>query len=82
LVAKGALERAELDCLADEDARARRRERDALKRGEEDVELQEQMAQEIARLFPGCPADRALAIAQRGQESRDLARGDHPRVPT
>src|ERR1019366_10176219 len=63
LVEGGPLERAEVECLADEDARARRRERDALKRVEEDVELQAQMGQEIARLFPGCPADRALAIA-------------------
>src|SRR5450755_3203941 len=62
LVEEGALERAEVECLADEDARARRRERDALKRVDEDVELRAQMAQEIARLS-GCPADRALAIA-------------------
>jgi hypothetical protein len=61
--ARGALERAEVQCLADEDARARRRERDALKRVDEDATLEAQMAQEIARLFPGCPADRALAIA-------------------
>ena len=58
-----ALERAELDSLEDEDARARRRERDALKRVDEDGELQARMALEIARLFPGCPADRARAIA-------------------
>ena len=31
LVEEGALERAEVECLEDEDARARRRERDALK---------------------------------------------------
>jgi hypothetical protein len=63
LVEEGALERAEVDCLADEDVRARRRERDALKRVDEDVALQAQMAQEMAHLFPGCPAHRALAIA-------------------
>jgi len=63
LVEEGALERAEVECLEDEDARARRRERDALKRVDEDVELEAQMAQEIACLFPGCPADRARAIA-------------------
>jgi hypothetical protein len=63
LAEEGALERAEIECLADEDARARRRERDELRRVDEDVELQARMAQEIARLFPGCPADRALAIA-------------------
>ena len=58
-----ALEHAEVECLEDEDARARRRARDALKRVDEDGELQARMAQEIARLFPGYPADRALAIA-------------------
>jgi hypothetical protein len=63
LVEERALERAEVECLVDEDARARRRERDALKRVDEDVELEAQMALEIARLFPGCPADRARAIA-------------------
>jgi hypothetical protein len=62
LVEEGALERAEADCLADEDARGRRREREELKRVAEDVELQAQMTQEITCLFPGCPADRALAI--------------------
>ena len=63
LVEERALERAEVDSLKDEDARARRRERDALKRVDEDGELQARMALEIARLFPGCPADRARAIA-------------------
>jgi hypothetical protein len=64
LVQESALDRAEEMCLADEDARARRRERAARRRAEEDLELQERMAQEIARLFPGCPAERAEAIAR------------------
>jgi hypothetical protein len=63
LVEEDALERAEQECLADEDARARRREREAQRRANEDLESQARMAQEIARLFPGCPADRARAIA-------------------
>jgi hypothetical protein len=63
LVEEDALERAEQECLADEDARARRREREAQRRANEDLESQARMAQEIARLFPGCPADRAQAIA-------------------
>jgi hypothetical protein len=58
-VEERALERAEVECLEDENARARRREPDALKRIDEDGELQARMAQEIACLFPGCPADRA-----------------------
>jgi hypothetical protein len=64
LVQEDALDRAEETCLADEDARARRREREARRRAEEDPELQERMAQEIARLFAGCPAERADAIAR------------------
>jgi len=64
LVDEDALERAEQECLADEDARARRRERDSARRAESDVELQARMAVEIRRLFPGCPAERAEAIAR------------------
>ena len=64
LVEEAALEQAERDCLADETARARRRERDQERRAREDVLFQSRMAQEIVRLFPGCPADRAAAIAR------------------
>ena len=64
LVEEDALERAEEQCLADEDARARRRARDELRRDREDVELQVRMAEEITRLFPGCPEDRARTIAR------------------
>lgn len=39
LVEEHALERAERECLADEEARARRRERDAQRRAVDDVEL-------------------------------------------
>ncbi|HET6499697.1 MAG TPA: DUF2293 domain-containing protein [Amycolatopsis sp.] len=63
LVEEAALERAEEQCLADEDVRARRRERDAERRREQDVVFQAAMADEIRRLFPGCPEDRALAVA-------------------
>lgn len=64
LVERAALERAEDQCLADEDIRARRRERDAVRRAEQDVEFQTAMAAEIRRLFPGCAPDRARAIAE------------------
>jgi hypothetical protein len=64
LVEEGALERAEAECLADEEARARQRARAAERRGREDVEFQAMMAHEIARLFPGCPPERAGAIAR------------------
>ena len=64
LVEEDALGQAEAECLADEDARARRRERDATRRAEQDLELQARMAAKIAQLFPGCPAPRAQAIAR------------------
>jgi hypothetical protein len=64
LVSEQALRQAEAECFADEDARLRRRARDAERRAGEDVEFQARMAAEIARLFPRCPPDRATAIAQ------------------
>ena len=70
LVEEDALERAEQQCLADEESRARRRDRDAERRAGEDLELQSRMAVEIGKLFPGCPPGRPDAIirhaAQRG----------------
>jgi hypothetical protein len=59
-----ALAQAEEQCLADEEARLRRRERDRERRAGEDVKFQSRMAGEIVRLFPGCPGDRAAAIAR------------------
>jgi len=64
LVEEPALELAEQRCLADEDARLRRRERDRVRRADEDVQLQARFAQEIRRIFPRCPAERANAIAR------------------
>jgi len=64
LVEEPALEQAEQECLADEAARMRRRERDKERRANEDVRFQAKMAGEIVRLFPGCPALRATAIAR------------------
>lgn len=64
LVEEQALERAERGCLADEQAREHRRERDAQRRAGEDIELRGRMAAEIVRLFPGCPAERAESIAR------------------
>jgi hypothetical protein len=63
-VEEAALEAAEQACLADEDARIRRRERDRERRAREDVDLQARMAGEITRLFPRCPPERAEAIAR------------------
>jgi hypothetical protein len=64
LIEEDALAAAERHCLADEEARARRRERDAARRAGEDAELGRRFAAEIARLFPGCPSRRAEAIAR------------------
>jgi hypothetical protein len=64
LVEESALDAAERQCLADEEARRRRRERDATRRADEDLELQARFAAEVARLFPGCPRERADAIAR------------------
>ncbi|MET8632074.1 DUF2293 domain-containing protein [Streptomyces sp. NPDC004096] len=63
LVEEEALARAEERCLADAEARRRRRVRDAGRRAAQDVRLATAFAEEIRRLFPGCPADRARAIA-------------------
>jgi hypothetical protein len=64
LVEEPALEQAEQSCLADEEIRLRRRERDRERRADEDVELMARMAELIGKLFPNCPADRATAIAR------------------
>jgi hypothetical protein len=63
LVEEDALDRAEVECLADEQSRAGRREREAARRAGRDLDLQARMANEILRLFPGCPPERAQRIA-------------------
>jgi hypothetical protein len=70
LVDEAALGQAERECLADEEARARRRAREQSRRATEDVERQAEAASEIVSLFPGCPRERAEAIAR-----HTLARG-------
>jgi hypothetical protein len=64
LAEETAIEQAEEQCLADEDVRLRRRDRNRERRAKEDVEFQARMAGEIRRLFPGCPKKRATAIAE------------------
>jgi hypothetical protein len=64
LVEQAALERAEEQCLADGQARERRKERDAVRRAGQDLEFQARLGEEISRLFPGCPSRRAQAIAR------------------
>jgi hypothetical protein len=64
LVEDHALAVAEQQCLSDKDARARRRERDRVRRASADEEFQAHLTEKIARLFPGCPPERATAIAR------------------
>jgi hypothetical protein len=64
LVEEPALALAEEQCMSDADARMRRRERDKVRREDVDSQFQARLAQQITRLFPGCPASRATAIAE------------------
>ncbi len=54
LVEAEALERAENECLADAEVRARRRERDEARRANEDLRLQAEFGAAIRTLFPNC----------------------------
>jgi hypothetical protein len=64
LVEEPALAHAEEQCMSDADARMRRRERDKTRRADVDSQFQARLAEQITRLFPGCPASRALAVAE------------------
>jgi hypothetical protein len=64
LVEEQALAAAEEQCLSDHDARMRRRERDRERRADGDAHFQARLADEISRLFPGCPPGRATGIAR------------------
>ena len=64
LVEAEALERAEAECLADSEVRARRREREAVRRAELDRRYVERFALRVRELFPGCPPERETVIAE------------------
>jgi hypothetical protein len=64
LVEEAALEEAERRCLADADARARRRVREADRRAAADEVFVARLAAAIHDRYPGCPAERARAIAE------------------
>jgi len=64
LVDEAALARAEQECLADSDARARSRERRAERDAEIDLQYRGEFASHIRRLYPGCPELEAVAIAE------------------
>lgn len=64
LVEEAALQRAEQECLADEEVRARRREREAERRAELDGEYVQRFAARVRELFPSCPVGREQVIAE------------------
>lgn len=64
LVEAGALEQAEQECLADSEARARRREREAERRLALDRQYVERFAARVRELFPQCPTGRGITIAE------------------
>lgn len=64
LVESLALEQAEQECLADSEARARRRERNAVRRAELDRQYVKSFAKRVRELFPQCPIERDLVIAE------------------
>lgn len=64
LVEVAALRQAEIDCLADEEARAERRAREAERRTELDLAYVRQFAERVRQLYPRCPAVTATAIAE------------------
>ena len=59
LVTREAIDRAEVECLADEDSRTRQRERAAARRVVEDREYEAAVAKKLQAQFPGCPAAEA-----------------------
>jgi hypothetical protein len=64
LVEETALEQAELECLADADARELARQRAAARRTHEDAEYVSAFARRVGELYPGCPPDEQTAIAR------------------
>jgi hypothetical protein len=63
-VEEEAIKRAEAECLADGEVRARRREREAERRAELDREYVERFALRGRELFPACPTGGERAIAE------------------
>jgi hypothetical protein len=64
LVEEQAMAQAEQECLADEEIRERRRERESIRREELDQRYVAQFAERIRSLFPGCPTGRETSIAE------------------
>jgi hypothetical protein len=64
LVEEAGLAQAEQECLADADARERRRAREVDRRAEEDQEYAARFAAAVRELYPGCPSGRETVIAE------------------
>ncbi|MBA7654856.1 hypothetical protein ES703_62749 [subsurface metagenome] len=64
LVEAQALEQAEMECLEDYEARARRRERETARRAELDRQYVERFARRVHELFPRCPSGKDKLIAE------------------
>lgn len=63
LVTPEAIDRAEAECLADEQRRAQQRARAAARREIEDHEYESAVAERLKVNFPGCPPEKAIRIA-------------------
>ncbi len=68
LVEAEAIEKAESECLADSDARARRREREAIRRAALDQDYVRSFAARVREVFPSCPAGVETIIAEHACE--------------
>jgi hypothetical protein len=64
LVEDAALAQAEEECLADADARERRRARETERRAEEDQEYVARFAAAVRELYPACPLGHEQVIAE------------------
>lgn len=64
LVGSDALERAEQECLADAEARRRRKTREAARRAELDQEYVKKFAEQVRDLYSRCPRGRETVVAQ------------------
>jgi hypothetical protein len=64
LVEDHALKQAEQECLADDEARARRRKREAERRAELDHKYVKRFASRVRELYPRCPPEAENAIAE------------------
>jgi len=64
LVEEPALRKAETECLADEDARAQCRTREAERRAELDIAYIKRFAQAVRQLYPKCPPKTAQSVAE------------------